>query len=405
MSKLSFSYYKVNEAIKDNFLYSIDKGKFSFSINNALSKDIMGFSIFIIDLGDEVYLSNSSSKRQVTSIEKAITLSNFKKLEINSIEEIQPYLSKKAKKTFLEKISFDTSAFSEGLNKEIYNYFLENHKQKIDSILNNKKTFRNQASFMQDDAIKFALSIADFNASHLERIEVKNESESELIRLSEDKVIIFDANQEIEGLSKEIDVTGRAIYKNHSEELIIYTANKNPLENLLGVDLIYVNNIQKNIVMVQYKMLEKKSESWVFRDNNGQLKSEIERMESIKNSLINHSENEYRLNPTPFFLRFIKRHSSRNNPISFCISLDHYQQIITQPITLGSRGGRRIGYYEMQKHYIGKSELEGLIRSGYIGTYAQDTEKVHEIIKLIADGNQDNGLVVAFKNSLSGVQQ
>lgn len=404
MSKLNFSYYKVDETKKNDFLYGTDKGRFSFSINNALSKDIRGFSIFIIDLGDEVYLSNSSGKRQVTSIEKAITLSNFKKLAINSIEEIQPYLSKKVKKTFLEKISFDISAFSEGLNKEIYNYFLENHRQKIDSILNNKKTFHNQASFMQDDAIKFALSIADFNASHLERVEV-NELESELIRLSEDKVIIFDANQEIEGLSKEIDITGKAIYKNHSEELIIYTANKNPLENLLGVDLIYVNNIQKNIVMVQYKMLEKESESWVFRDNNGQLKSEIERMESIKNTLINRSENEYRLNPTPFFLRFIKRHSSRNNPISFCISLDHYQQIITQPITLGSRGGRRIGYDEMQKHYIGKSELEGLIRSGYIGTYAQDTEKVHEIIKLIADGNQDNGLVVAFKNSLSGVHQ
>ena len=56
----------------------------------------------------------------------------------------------------------------------------------------------------------------------------------------------------------------------------------------------------------------------------------------------------------------------------------------------------------MQKHYIGKSELEGLIRSGYVGTYSQDTDNIHEIIHLISSGQQNNGLVIAFKNRLSG---
>lgn len=59
-------------------------------------------------------------------------------------------------------------------------------------------------------------------------------------------------------------------------------------------------------------------------------------------------------------------------------------------------------YNEMQKHYIGKSELEGLIRSGYVGTYSQDTDNIHEIIRLISSGQQNNGLVIAFKNRLSG---
>ncbi|WP_455029506.1 hypothetical protein [Neisseria sp.] len=403
MSKIQFSFYRVDSSIKEDFLRGIDKNKFSFSMNTSLNNDIKGNSIFVITLDDEIYLSNSSNKRKVTSIESAITLFNFEKLALNSIEEITSYLSRRTKKTFLEKISLDISAFSEVLNKEIYNYFLEYHNQKINSVLKNKKTFHNSVSFMQDDAIHFAISIAKLdNSFRLESVEIKENTETELIRLSEDNVIIFDTNNDIQGLSREIDITGRAIYRNESEELIIYTANKNPLENLLGVDLIYINNIQKNMVMVQYKMLEKEGDSWIFRDNNNQLRDEAERMNSIKEMLNDNSQNEYRLNPSPFFLRFIKRQSLGNNPVSFCISLDHYQQIMNQPVTLGPRGGRRIGYDEMQKHYIGKSELESLIRSGYVGTYSQDTDNIHEIIHLISSGKQNDGLVIAFKNRLSG---
>ncbi len=403
MSKIQFSFYRVDSSIKEDFLRGIEKNKFSFAMNTYPNKGIKGNSIFIIELDDEIYLSNSSSKRQVTSIESAITLSNFKKLTIHSTEEIQSHLSKRSKNTFLEKISFDISAFSEVLNKEIYNYFLEYHNQEINSVLKNKKTFHNNVSFMQDDAIHFAISIAKLDSSfRLESIEIKQDTETELIRLSEDHVIIFDTNNDIQGLSREIDITGRATYRNESEELIIYTANKNPLEHLLGVDLIYINNIQKNMVMIQYKMLEKEGDSWIFRDNNNQLRDEVERMNSVNGILNGNSQNEYRLNPSPFFLRFIKRQSSSNNPVSFCISLDHYQQIMNQPVTLGPRGGRRIGYDEMQKHYIGKSELEGLIRSGYVGTYSQDTDNIHEIIRLISSGQQNNGLVIAFKNRLSG---
>lgn len=403
MSKVQFSYYKIDNSIKEIFLRGVDKNKFSFSMNTFLNKEIKGNSIFIIELDDEIYLSNSSSKRKVTSIENAITLFNFEKLALNSIGEIKSHFSTRTKKTFLEKISLDLSAFSEVLNKEIYNYLLEYHNQKINSVLKNKKTFHNSVSFMQDDAIHFAISIAKLdNSFKLENVEIKEDAETELIRLSEDNVIIFDTNNDIQGLSREIDITGRATYKNESEELIIYTANKNPLEHLLGVDLIYINNIQKNVVMVQYKMLEKEENSWIFRDKNNQLHDEVERMNSIKEILKDNSQNEYRLNSSPFFLRFIKRQSSGNNPVSFCISLDHYQQIINQPITLGPRGGKRIGYDEMQKHYIGKSELEGLIRSGYVGTYSQDTDNIHEIIHLISSGQQNNGLVIAFKNRLSG---
>ena len=48
-------------------------------------------------------------------------------------------------------------------------------------------------------------------------------------------------------------VTGLAVFKNGNERLDVYTANKGPLEKMLGVDLIYMNETVGNTVMVQYK--------------------------------------------------------------------------------------------------------------------------------------------------------
>ena len=68
MSKIQFSFYRVDSSIREDFLRGVEKNKFSFSMNTFLNKDIKGNSIFIIESDDEIYLSNSSNKRKITSI-------------------------------------------------------------------------------------------------------------------------------------------------------------------------------------------------------------------------------------------------------------------------------------------------------------------------------------------------
>jgi hypothetical protein len=59
-------------------------------------------------------------------------------------------------------------------------------------------------------------------------------------RLHEDTVIEHDARW-IPGWTLDSgDVTGRAVFTNDNEELHVFTANKKPLEELFGVDLIYL---------------------------------------------------------------------------------------------------------------------------------------------------------------------
>ena len=86
----------------------------------------------------------------------------------------------------------------------------------------------------------------------------------------------------LDSMRSPADVTGRAVFQKRDERLVIYTANKLPLEKMLGVDLIYINETRGNIVMLQYKMLEEdKQESdnrdWLFRPDQ-QLRDEIARM-------------------------------------------------------------------------------------------------------------------------------
>lgn len=79
------------------------------------------------------------------------------------------------------------------------------------------------------------------------------------IRLLEDDVIEQDAHWVAGWEPVDIDSpyqTGRALFRNRDEQLEIITANKRPLEELFGVDLIYFNRTQHALVMVQYKMME-----------------------------------------------------------------------------------------------------------------------------------------------------
>jgi hypothetical protein len=75
-------------------------------------------------------------------------------------------------------------------------------------------------------------------------------------RLREDVVIEHDARWIPGWTLDSSEVTGRAVFTHGREELQVFTANKQPLEQLFGVDLIYLNERRRSIVMVQYKMME-----------------------------------------------------------------------------------------------------------------------------------------------------
>ena len=238
---------------------------------------------------------------------------------------------------------------------------------------------------MQQDATDLALKIFDVHAA---------------VRLHEDAVIEHDARS-IPGWNLiHSHITGRSLFKKRGGELLeIVTANKRPLEELLGVDLIYINHTQNASVMLQYKMMEPSGTSprktggeqeWTVRIDK-QFRDQLARMEKFNK---NHNSNgSYRLNSSPFFIKLIKRYS-KINASSIILSLEHLNQLIAKGGATGPRNGLRISYQKLAGHYLRGNSFVELVRSGYIGTHRITTEHFERLIDATLAG--DHSFVAAI---------
>jgi hypothetical protein len=255
-----------------------------------------------------------------------------------------------------------------------------------------------------ENALKIALGVFGFGMRDTPKeLYLKPNSSSILSKLNyvsllEDNVINRDAAQ-IDGfLLKDVDVTGRAVFLKNDERLEVYTANKNPLEIAFGVDLIYYNQILGSIVMVQYKMLEKiagnEKSKWNFRLDH-QTRDEISRMKIPKTKS---PIDDYRLNKSPFYFKFVERTGEKSSIKSYVLSLDHLNKILLSPLAKGPRGGIRIDYPALEGSYLRETDFIGLIRSGYIGTHRIESEALIQIISEISKGNKE--LVLAWQTRI-----
>lgn len=260
------------------------------------------------------------------------------------------------------------------------------------------------ANWAQEDAIQTAMAAFGIRANEIpHQIALRRGASSGLglvgAYLYEDNVVHSDASQ-LSGFDAIApDVTGRAVFQKRDECLIIYTANKLPLEKMLGVDLIYVNETRGNIVMVQYKMLKEDAQSdgahdWVFRPNK-QMRDEIARMQLPEFA---GSITDYRLCRNPFFFKFVKRKVVNDSHQSFLVSLDHLNELLAAPETKGPKGGVRLSYEALGGTYLREADMLGLIRSGYVGTHRTETEALATIIAEVAKGNK--AVVLAWQEKL-----
>ncbi len=196
------------------------------------------------------------------------------------------------------------------------------------------------------------------------------------------------------------DLTGRALFKKGHEKLEVFTANRRDLEHVFGVDLIYVNLTKKNIVMVQYKMLEPnrrngKAIDWLYRPEPNMAK-EIARMKRFSKQ---HAPGplEYRLNPQVFYLKFVKRDGALSDG-SIVTPIDHYEQLLTDPTCKGPRNAVRISYESLGGRYLRQGAFLNLIQSGYIGAHAATTDYLRTLVQAVLNG--DRAVIAAVQSPL-----
>ncbi|MER9836170.1 hypothetical protein NKJ28_14475 [Mesorhizobium sp. M0145] len=232
------------------------------------------------------------------------------------------------------------------------------------------------------------------------------------VPLREDAVIEHDARWVPGWDFIDSDVTGRATFARLGEQLDIWTANHRPLEHLLGVDLIYLNESRGALVMVQYKMMEPQpggketvevdgwsfgrpeEPEWLVRIND-QFRDEVARMKRFDRDL--EPTGDYRLHPGAFFFKLVKRNAAVTTS-GILLSLGHLEHLAERGELEGPKGGLRINYRQLGGHYLRGEGFVELVRSGYVGTRGATTDHLLALIR--ATLSEDRAVVAAIQSAV-----
>lgn len=383
-------------------------------------KDLKLPTVCILEIqeygGLRCYLATATRKAAVSTFDTRLTIKKLRPISSSSFKEIEANVAEAQMKRRLSRrlpVDGGFSPLSPKLSSLLIEQLARDQENQValDTALALLPRLRRtpQINWAQEDAIDTAIAAFGIQGNSIpEEVRLKRGSTSGLAQIGtylyEDNVVHADASQlpGFETISQ--DITGRAVFKKRDERLIIYTANKLPLEQMLGVDLIYVNETKGNIVMVQYKMLEEaesedETSDWLYRPDT-QLREEVARMQlpAFQGDLT-----DYRLSRNPFYFKFVKRKVVEDSHQSFLVSLDHLNQILASPDARGPRGGIRLSYNALDGTYLREAEMVSLIRSGYIGTHRAETEALATIISEVSRGNK--AMVLAWQSKVQDVAQ
>lgn len=193
-----------------------------------------------------------------------------------------------------------------------------------------------------------------------------------------------------------------AIFESESERLTVVLANRLPLEEQTGTDLIYFNETYQSFVMVQYKAMERDDEvGALFRLPSAQLDEEILRMDKLLELLEacapNSSRDGFRLNENPFFLKLCPRIVFQPDNVGLIpgmyLPLDYWKVLVTHPSLAGPKGGLRVTYDNADRHFD-NTEFIKLVAKAWVGTNANQSVVLKEVVRKVLETGKAIALAV-----------
>ncbi len=270
----------------------------------------------------------------------------------------------------------------------------------------------------QRDAVVTALEIARIPKEQLAVVPQLDEEVSptitsifdsdEDVTSTEDQLILQDLAKASEGWRWIKDQRFPAkLFTNRDTSLTIILANKLPLERLLGVDLIYVNETFRSVIFVQYKMFSGKEGEDGYRPDK-QLAEEIKRMDVAAKVLagvaVDQSCDGYRLGQDPFFLKFCSKllsHNDKGHVPGIYVPLSFWKRLVNTQAAKGKRGGTIIYPDTFGRRKMTPTNFIDMVGRGWIGTSTQQTDLVIPYLFDVLRGRKSVVLAVETTNKMT----
>jgi hypothetical protein len=373
--------------------------RFSLTFTHEVAKEARSKSFVLIAVGgDEVSLHVAfvTSVQATATFDSRVAFDACQAIQPGSIDELLNSIQEPALQSGVRNIArSDTPLQAVGakLGTRIIRSVADIPENSIalDRIiarLDQPRRFEN-ARALQQDALNLALRAFGINEGANE-VFLDGDSALGRVRLHEDTVIAHDARWIPGWRFDQSDLTGRAVFLKDNAALEVFTANKLPLEQLFGVDLIYLNEKRGSVVLVQYKIMnaqdysESGEREWLVVIDR-QFMDELDRMERFDRDLSDGSP--YRLNSAPFFFKLVKRDAAAKSA-GILLSKGHLDQLLADGRLTGPRGGLRISFQALDGHYLQGEAFVELVRSGYIGSRGATTTHLRSLIEAALVGGR-----------------
>lgn len=179
-----------------------------------------------------------------------------------------------------------------------------------------------------------------------------------------------------------------AVFVGQGKRLTVILANRLPLEQLTGTDLIYFNETHRSFVLVQYKAMNQEDGVATYRLPDENLTREIERMQAINSQLsqvpVEATKENFRLSSEPFYIKLCAR--SQFNPDDIKLfpgmyfPLGQWHCVANDPVLVGPRGGHKVTYDSAGRH-IDNDLFIKLVANSWIGTHAEQSNLLETAIR------------------------
>ena len=252
---------------------------------------------------------------------------------------------------------------------------------------------------LQKDAAGVALRIAGIEPAQLMGWRVGTQPRRSFLdglpeaRVREDAMIVGDAAT-IPGYDHVQDAPHFAARtfksrRDPSNRMTIIMANRMPLEQQTGADLIYFNEEYRSFVMVQYKAMEEEASKAVFRWRPGdRFEKELDRMHRllnvIKQTRTAGDHKSFRFSTNPFFLKFCPRVVLKPDATGLFrgmyVPLDLWDHLRGSGRLVGPRGGKMVTF-ENTERWMSNTEFINVVSKSWVGTSTAQSDSLEPVIK------------------------
>ncbi len=284
---------------------------------------------------------------------------------------------------------------------------IDNLQKRLEAMRNTRAKISNDIELYERDAIACAVETwggARYRKRLLREADIPSTSSAPFITRLQDVPIREDVQiQHDHATFPGMEVArrnqvGEVVMENYTERLTIINCNRQPLEETLGVDLIYYNHRYQSFVMVQYKrMLGKSGRDAGYRPSGDKSHNkEISRMLDIEKLLKQKtrqaadSVNDFRLTSHPFYFKLCSHNSYRATDESMVqgmyIPLTLWRRLLKSERTIGPKGGRIFNWDNCDRHFS-NTQFTALLRNGWIGSSVSQSACLGSIIESTLSAN------------------